>query len=193
MQINLDNVTQFINESNLDDQAVLNELFELLYAKVKQLANIQLNKLNPNESMSATQLVHECYLKLNNSQNISIKNRNHFYSLSARCMRFYLVDLIRQAHHQKNQGINTELKITQLVQEEDLDLKLLELDRLLDKLLLIDEELASITELKFFGGFTFDEIADMKNQPKSTIFKKWTMAKSYLINLIEDQKNTQES
>lgn len=192
MQINLDNVTQFINQSDLDDQSVLNELFELLYAKVKQLASIQLNKLNPNESMNATQLVHECYLKLNNSQNLSIKNRNHFYSLSARCMRFYLVDLIRQSQNQKNQGISTELKLTQLIQEEDLDLKLLELDRLLNQLYLIDEELANITELKFFGGFTFDEIAEMKELPKSSIFKKWTMAKSYLINLISEEQNNKK-
>lgn len=187
MQINLDNVTQFINQSDLDDQVVLNELFDLMYMKIKQLAGIQLNKLNPNESISATQLVHECYLKLNNSANLSIKNRNHFYSLSARSMRFYLVDLVRQAHNQKNLGHDTELKITQLVKEDDLDLKLLELDRLLEQLYEIDEELASITELKFFGGFTFDEIAEMKEQPKSTIFKKWTMAKSFLINMIDEQ------
>jgi RNA polymerase sigma factor (TIGR02999 family) len=189
MQINLDNVTQFINQSDLDDQIVLNELFELLYTKVKQLASIQLNKLNPNQSLNATQLVHECYLKLNNSENLSIKNRNHFYSLSARCMRFYLVDLIRQSNNQKNYGIDTELKITQLVKEDNLDIKLLELDRLLDQLFEIDEELGNITELKFFGGFTFDEIADMKEVPKSTIFKKWTMAKSFLINMIDEQKS----
>ncbi|WP_198538331.1 ECF-type sigma factor [Marinicella sediminis] len=189
MQINLDNVTQFINQANLEDQKVLNDLFDLLYDKVKQLASIQLNKLNPNESISATQLVHECYLKLNNSKSLSIKNRNHFYSLSARCMRFYLVDLVRQAHNQKNEGIHTELKVTQLIQQDDLDFKLLELDRLLEQLEQIDEELASITELKFFGGFTFDEIADIKGQPKSTVFKRWTMAKSYLINLIEEGQN----
>lgn len=189
MQINLDNVTQFINQADLDDQQVLNDLFELLYGKVKQLAGIQLNKLNPNESISATQLVHECYLKLNNSQNLSIKNRNHFYSLSARCMRFYLVDLVRQAHSQKNEGINTELKVTQIIQQEDLDFKLLELDRLLKQLEQIDEDLAAITELKFFGGFTFDEIAEIKDQPKSTVFKQWTMAKSYLINLIEEDQH----
>ena len=188
MQINIENVTQFINQADMGNQKVLNELFELLYSKVKQLASIQLNKLNPNEIMSATQLVHECYLKLNNSQNLSIKNRNHFYSLSARCMRFYLVDLIRQINSQKNEGQITELRITQLIQEENMDFKLLELDRLLDKLFQIDEELASITELKFFGGFTFDEIAEMKEEPKSNIFKKWTMAKSYLINLTEENK-----
>ncbi|WP_395376993.1 ECF-type sigma factor [Marinicella sp. W31] len=188
MQISFDNITQFLDQKNINEAEVFNEVFEILYPKIKQLANIQLNRLKPDESLSPTQLVHECYLKLNDVDSLSVQNRNHFYSLSARCMRFYLVDLVRQANSQKNRGHHTELKLTQIVTDEDINIQLLELDMLLTQLAEIDQELAVITELKFFGGFTFDEIAEIQDAPKSTIFKKWLMAKSFMVNLLEENK-----
>ncbi len=186
MEINFDNVTQFINQANIKNDEVLNELFELLYTKIKFLANIQLNKLNPDQSISPTQLVHECYLKLIHSQTLSLKDRNHFYAVSAKCMRFYLVDTLKKSNHLKNKGVNTELKLTEFVSDDNIDLQLLDLDFLLNQLELINEELSSITELRIFGGFTFEEIADIKNEPKSSIYNKWRMANAYLKDLSKE-------
>jgi len=186
LEISMENITQFINEYELADEDLLNELFNFLYEKIHSLANSQLRKLNPDHSLSPTLLVNECYIKIRSSHHISLKDRNHFYSMAARCMRFFLVDLVRQSVRQKNKGFTTELNADEIINEDGLNLKLLEMDLVLEQLYGIDKNLASITELKIFGGFTFDEIAEIFDTTRSNIYKKWTVAKSYILNIIAE-------
>ncbi|MCB1581799.1 MAG: hypothetical protein KDI92_01965, partial [Xanthomonadales bacterium] len=112
----------------------------------------------------------------------------HFYSLTARCMRFYLVDMFRQQNAQKNQGLHTVLTTEGVAEDTMLQLDILVLDRSLSELEKIDEHLAQVVELKFFGGFSFEEIADIIESTKGQAYQKWLMAKSILMSLIEDEQ-----
>lgn len=188
---NLKNITKIINSGALQEAKKVDWLFERLYPEVKKIANAQLRKLGHGSEMSATMLVNECFIKLKNISQIDLKNRKHFYSLTARCMRFYLVDLFRQQHSQKNHGIQTAMATEGVaVAGEDLmQIDVLALDRALSALEKIDDYLAKVVELKFFGGFSFDEMADILASTKGQVYQKWLMAKSILLSLLEDQQN----
>ncbi|MGJ8662502.1 MAG: ECF-type sigma factor [Marinicella sp.] len=186
----LKNITKIINSDALREDKKVDWLFDKLYPEVKKIANAQLRRLGRSSEMSATMLVNECFIKLKNISQIDLKNRKHFYSLTSRCMRFYLVDLFRHQQSQKNSGVQTVMTTEGVADEDMFQIDVLALDRALSGLEKIDENLAKVVELKFFGGFSFEEIADIVESTKGQVYQKWLMAKSILLSLIEDEKNT---
>ncbi len=183
---NSPNITKIINSDALKAGKKVDWLFEQLYPEVKKIANAQLRKMGQNSEMTPTVLVNECFIKLKNIQDIDLKNRKHFYSLTARCMRFYLVDMFRQQLSQKNSGIHTTLATEGVAGEDMMQVDVLALDKALSELENIDGKLAQVVELKFFGGFSFEEMADIMDSSKGVVYQKWLMAKSILLSLIED-------
>lgn len=180
------NITKIINSDALKAGKKVDWLFEQLYPEVKKIANAQLRKLGASTETTATMLVNECFIKLKNIKDIDLKNRRHFYSLTSRCMRFYLVDLFRQQQSQKNSGIHTVMATEGVAEEAMMQVDVLVLDKALSELEVIDDYLAKVVELKFFGGFSFDEMAEILESTKGQIYQKWLMAKSILTSLIED-------
>jgi RNA polymerase sigma factor (TIGR02999 family) len=181
-------ITRMLMNDELSQQSNLDQLFELLYLEVKKIATGQLKKLNPDQALSPTVLVNECYLKLQGSAELNIKNSKHFYCLAAKSMRYYLMDLYKSQFSQKRDGQHTVLSLTKLTQEDPLEIELIELHEALDDLEQIDEDLARIVELRFFWGLSLDEVAVIFEVSKSKIYQKWLMAKSLLINLIKDNE-----
>lgn len=182
----LENITKIINSDALRESKKVDWLFEKLYPEVKKIANAQLRRLGRTSEMSATMLVNECFIKLKNIDEVTLKNRKHFYSLTSRCMRFYLVDLFRQQQSSKNSGIQTAMTTEGVADEDMFQIDVLALDRALNGLEHIDDNLAKVVELKFFGGFSFEEMADILDSTKGQVYQKWLMAKSILLSLIED-------
>ncbi len=184
-QTALNKITGIIESSGSD--GCYDDLFSQLYPAIKMLAQAQLNKLNPGQQLTPTVLANECYLKLKSRSSKPFASQQHFYHTVSRCMRFYLVDMVRNHHRLKRQGKTTELQISQFADDKDISMQLLELNDIIGRLEIIDKELAEITQLKFFSGMTFDEIADLYNCSASHIHKKWGIAKSLLINLLEEK------
>ncbi len=184
-----ENITKIINSNALMADKKVDWLFEQLYPEVKNIANAQLRKIGPGSEMSATMLVNECFIKLKNNTNISLKNRKHFYSLTSRCMRFYLVDLFRQSLSQKNYGIHTVLSTDGVIDEDRMQIDVLALNQALEQLEVIDKNLAQLIELKFFGGFSFEEMGVVMDATKGQVYQKWLLAKSILLSLIDDAKD----
>ena len=178
-------ITQLINQSENISDGHCDVLFESLYPKIKQLAMYQLHKINPGEHMSATVLVNECYLKFKNSKNLKVSNRVHFYSLVARSMRHFLIDLIRTQNSNKRKGLQVTLDASRLEDETAMDIQLLDLDRAIDQLKAIDKELAEITELRFFAGLSMEEIAKLYNMNLSKVFTQWKVAQAMLSNFMK--------
>lgn len=178
-------ITQLINQGGNLSEGSCDLLFESLYPKIKQLANYQLYKLNPGEHISATVLVNECYLKLKQSKITNVKNRKHFFSLVARSMRHFLIDLVKNQNSKKRKGINVTLNASQLEDDQSMDVQLLDLDRAIDQLKIIDKKLVEIVELRFFAGLSMDEIAKLHNISLSTVFNQWKVAQAMLNNLME--------
>jgi RNA polymerase sigma factor (TIGR02999 family) len=185
----IENITKIINSDALREGKKVDWLFDKLYPEVKKIANAQLRRLGRSSEMSATMLVNECFIKLKNIGEIDLKNRKHFYSLTSRCMRFYLVDLFRQQQSKKNSGIQTVLTTEGVADDDMFQIDVLALDRALTALEKIDQQLAQVVELKFFGGFSFDEIGEIMSSTKGQVYQKWLFAKSILMSLIEDDRN----
>lgn len=182
----LDQITKIINSQKIDNDSTLDYLFDQLYSEVKIIANAQLRKVGGSEDHSATSLVNECFLKLKTNADIEVKNRKHFYAITARCMRFYLVDLYRQNSAQKNQAAYTVLCDEEVADEKSLDFDVMTLHLALARLEEIDSNLAQLVEMKFFGGFSFTELADLENSTKGQVYQQWLLAKSMLLSLVED-------
>ncbi len=180
------NITKIINSDALHAEKKVDWLFEQLYPEVKKIANAQLRKIGTGSELSATMLVNECFIKLKKHTAIDLKNRKHFYSLTSRCMRFYLVDLFRQRQSIKNSGIHTVLKTEGVADEDRMQFDVLALNQALEKLEVIDKNLAHVIELKFFGGFSFEEMGVVLDSSKGQVYQKWLMAKSILLSLIDE-------
>lgn len=182
----INNITEFLNcETNIN-QDKLDKMFELLYPEVKKIANMQLAKIIKTSEVTPTLLVNECYLKLNKSANVNLQNRKHFYCLVSRCMRFHLIDMIRKQYKNNNQDNSTQFSITQISADDSTGIDLLELNHALERLEIVDKELLKIVELRFFGGFSLDEISEMLETNKAKIYRQWLLAKSILVNLIDE-------
>ena len=102
-------------------------------------------------------------------------------------MRYYLIDLLKSKKNKKRDGINTVLSLTKLTGEDNMEFELSSLNDALEELEQIDENLARIVELRFYWGFSLDEIAKLFETVKSQIYQQWLMAKSLLLNLIDEQ------
>jgi RNA polymerase sigma factor (TIGR02999 family) len=183
---NTEEITQLLNTDTLSESENIDQLFQLLYKEIRNIASIQLKKLKPDDLLSPTVLVNECYLKLHNTEGLNLQNRKHFYCIAAKSMRFYLMDLFKSKFSQKREGINTVLSLTKLTEEDPIDFELESLDEALTELEQIDEELARLVELRFFWGFSLEDVADIFESSKNVIFQKWLMAKSLLLNLMQD-------
>jgi len=170
-----------INQNECD------ELFNKLYPSIKQLAHYELMKLNPGQQLTPTVLVNECYLKLKSSQSIHYENKQHFYNTIARCMRFFLVDIVRSHHRIKRKGEHTDFSVSQIVGDGDIAMELLELDDALIQLEKINPDLANITIMRYFSGMTLDEIAKTYGSNKSHIHKQWQIARALLVNILEEK------
>ena len=168
----------------------MNEVFNELYPEIKLIAHAQVNRLQPGKTITATVLVNECYLKLQNKLTTDVRNEKHFFCLIAQCMKHYLIDQIRsKSRNKRNVALQTSL-VTQLIGDKNIDIKLIEVIHAIDQLEAIDSEMAEIVNLHCFGGFTFQELSPILNKSKRQLIRKWQVIKTVLISLL-DESNEQ--
>ncbi len=173
-------------DKNLKTSDFMDKAFVELYPDIKKIAHAQVNRLKPGQTITATVLVNECYLKLQDKIKLQVRNEKHFFCLIAKCMKHYLIDEIRGKNRNKrNAALQTSL-ITQLIGEQNINIKLIEIIRAIEKLETIDNDLAELVNLHCFGGFTFDEISQATNQSKRQLIRKWKIAKTIIITLLDE-------
>ncbi len=165
----------------------MKEAFIELYPEIKQIAHAQVNRLQPGQTITATVLVNECYIKLQNRFNLKINDEKHFFCLVAQCMKHYLIDEIRgKSRNKRNAALQTSL-ITQLIGEQNVNIQLIEIIHAVDQLESIDLEMAELVNLHCFGGFTFDELSHILNKSKRQLLRKWQVAKTVIISLLGER------
>jgi RNA polymerase sigma factor (TIGR02999 family) len=174
-------ITQLLTQVGDGDQAAVDALLPLVYQELRRLANHYLRRERPDHTLQATALVHEAYLRLIDQTNISWQNRAHFFSVAAQVMRHILVDHAR-AHHAAKRGEGLrKLSLDEAVSFfEERDVNLVALDEALDGLAQLDQQQSRIVELRFFGGLTIDEIAEVLKITPGTVRYNWRMAKAWL-------------
>ncbi len=177
-----ENVTQLLMKWSEGDETALEQLMPLVYSELRRLASNYLRRERQNHTLQPTALVNEAYLKLVDQRKPRWQNRAQFYGVAAQMMRRILVDHARQNKAVKRGGSEQQrLSITsagQLGEKPDIDL--LALHEALEELKTFDSQQERIVELKFFGGLSIDETAEVLGIGHATVERDWKMARAWL-------------
>lgn len=177
----LEDVTQLLLAWSEGDKAALDRLMPLVYSELHNLADVYLRRERSDHSLQATALVNEAYLRLVDVQRVQWENRAHFFAISARLLRQILVDFARRRSYQKRgAGIkHISLEATLLVGEQPNE-DLAALDEAIQKLAEVDLRKSQVVELRFFGGLSVEETAEVLEVSVETVKRDWRLARSWL-------------
>jgi len=176
-----EDVTQLLIELSKGNRVTVDLLLPLIYDELRRLAMNYLRRERPDHTLQATALVHEAYLRLVDQTRVNWQNRAHFFGVAAQIMRRLLVDYARKHNAEKRgadfQKLTLDENIEKAVERSE---EIVALDRALEALAAIDEQKARIVELRYFGGLTVEETAEVMGVTPITIKRHWRMAKAWL-------------
>ena len=168
----------------------MERLTPLVYEELHRLARRQMSRENKGHTLQATALIHEVYLRLVDFQKVQWQDRAHFFAVCARLMRRILVDFARSRDSLKRGGESKKLTL-----EEDLfassgaPAQLLDLDDALLKLAKVDPRKSTVVELRFFGGLTVKETAEVLKVSPDTVMRDWSLARGWLLREMEQEQH----
>ena len=178
--------TQLLEEYANGNREVLDQLLPLVYSELRRLAHSYLRRERQDSTLQTTALVHEAYLKLIDQHSVSFQNRAQFFALSAQAMRRILLDNARR-HKAEKRGSGFKISLDDAPHiAADADQHLLELDLALQELGEFDPSQAKIIELRYFGGLTIEETAEVLKTSASTVKREWTIARAWLYQKINN-------
>jgi|SRR5579863_406770 len=173
-------VTALLQQWSDGNKDALDQLMPVVYGQLRKLAAHSLKGERPGHTLRATELVHEAYLKLIDSD-ISWQNRVHFYAVAAKMLRHIIVDHARANRREKRGGGAEKIPLDEaILVNPGASTDLVELDEALKRLALQDERKSQIVELTFFGGMTHDEIGTVLNTSSKTVQRELRVAKAWL-------------
>lgn len=187
-----ENVTASLLELSSGDQAAAARILPLVYDELRLLAaNYMRRERRPDHTLQPTALVHEAYLRLVDQSRVDWKNRAHFFAIAAEMMRRILVDHARKHHAQKRGGYETLISLDDAISfAQDTEINVVAVDEALLELSRLDTQQSRIVELRFFGGLTLDEVAEVLQISRSTVQREWNMAKAWLYNQLKELRTT---
>jgi RNA polymerase sigma factor (TIGR02999 family) len=174
-------VTQLLHEWSTGRRDAFDQLFPLVYEELRRLAAQHLRRERHRAPLQTTALVHEAYLKLVQQDGVRCENRAHFFGIAAKVMRCLLVDQAR-ARAAAKRGGGTAPETLEIAPGVTLPLNvdLIALDEALQQLADTDPRQSELVELRFFGGLTIDETAEVLRISPATVSREWTMARAWL-------------
>ena len=178
-------ITGLLTALREGDRGALDQLFPLVYRELHERAHRQLARHRPGDTLSTTALVHEAYLKLTDSANQTYNDRVHFFAVASRAMRQILVDYARRAMAAKRSGGHPVSLDPDAIGDPGRPEALLALDEALTQLEKLDERLARIVELRFFGGLSVEETSDALGISPRTVKRDWRKARAFLYQTIQ--------
>ena len=174
-------ITRLLGEVGEGDDDALSRLFPLVYDELRRIARRQRRRAAPPDTLNTTAVVHEAFLKLAGSRNLSVEDRRHFFATAARAMRQIVVDHARAHMTRKRGGGARRIDLEQAdLRVDDRAAEIVELDLALDRLGKLSERLGKIVELRFFAGLTVDESAEILGIHSRTVKKDWRKARAFL-------------
>jgi RNA polymerase sigma factor (TIGR02999 family) len=185
-------VTELLVASHKGDPEALNKLLPLVYDELRRVAERYLRRERPDHTLQATALVHEAYIRLID-QDVPWQNRAHFFGIAAEMMRRILIDHARglQAAKRGSGGIKLPLDdVINLSDERAADL--IVLDEAMKALAEIDPQKSRIVELRFFGGLSIEETAEVLGLGTATIIRQWKLAKAWLYHEVSKTVTSDE-
>ena len=174
-------ITDLLVEWSKGDQAALDQLLPLVYGELRRLARSYLRRERPDHTLQATALVHEAFLRLVDQHSVSWQNRAHFFGIASQMMRRILVNHALARRAAKRGGFAEKLSIDEAMGLEDRrEVDLIELDDALKELETLDPRQTRIVELRFFGGLSVEETAEVLDLSPATVKREWSTAKLWL-------------
>lgn len=179
-------VTQLLQELADGRTGAADELFPLVYAELRRLAQAHFRDERADHTLQATALLHEAYVRLTQAPTVP-RNKLHFQALAARVMRNVLVDHARAKAASKRGGNRTRVELSEAIGGSELaPVDFSALDNALKELSRLNERTARVIELKFFGGLSHPEIAQLLSLSHTSVEREWRFARAWLLDRLED-------
>lgn len=185
-------VTRILHRAQSGDAEAADELWELTYEELRQIARRHLQRERPDHTLSPTALVHEAHIRLVDQSRVDWKDRNHFFAIASRMCRRVLVDHARKRVAAKRGGEAVRITLDEGAAggPEAPATDLLALDEALDRLGHLNERLGRVVEMRYFGGLTEEEIAEALDVTPRTVRRDWVKARGFLFDLLHGGKGT---
>jgi RNA polymerase sigma-70 factor, ECF subfamily len=185
-----DQVTQLLQAWSGGNQGALEQLMPVVYDELHRLARHYMAQERPGHTLQTTALVNEAYLRLVDSAQPSWQNRAQFFAVCAQVMRRILVDCARTRQAMKRGGEMRPLELEEaLVVAAAPAANLVALDDALKALAVVDTRKSQVVELRFFGGLSVEETAEVLNVSPDTVMRDWRLAKSWLRRELGQEKS----
>lgn len=177
-----DEITKMLRAWSEGDRAAADQFMPVIYDELRRQAHRFLNRERANHTLQTTALVHEAYLRLTEQRDVSWQNRAQFFGLAAQMMRRILVNYAVNRKRDKRGGSAEKLQLDETIQIQaaDKSIDLIELDEALNRLAKLDERQARVIELRYFGGLSIEETAEVMAISPATVKREWNMAKTWL-------------
>ncbi len=180
-------VTQLLAAWGKGDRSALDKLFPLVHSELRRIAQRQMSQERPGHTLQATALVNEAYLKLAGQQGFDWQNRAHFFAVCAQVMRHILIDHARAHARDKRGGGAVKVSLNDaLVVAADQAGHFIALDEALRVLERLDPQKGQIVELRYFGGLSIEEAAEVMNISPRTVRREWQRAKAWLYRMMTE-------
>jgi RNA polymerase sigma factor (TIGR02999 family) len=180
-------ITALLVDWNNGDKSAIDRLLPLVERELHRLAHSYMRREDPNHTLQTTALINETYLRLVDQRRVQWQNRAHFFGIAAQIMRRILLNYARDQNRQKRGGkaIHVSLSQAQILPGEQ-DREIISLNDALTKLETIDERKAKVVEMRFFGGLTVEEVAEVLQVSAVTVMRDWAFAKAWLSREMTD-------
>jgi RNA polymerase sigma factor (TIGR02999 family) len=188
MSLESNNVTHLLKAWSAGDQGALEELTPKVYVELRRMAAKYMRNERAGNTLQATALVHEVFLRLVEVDSVTWQDRAHFFAVSANMMRRILVDRARAKGMAKRGGGALQLNLDDMpeVASGSRDREIVAIDEALDTLAQIDPRKAKVIELRFFGGLSVEETAEVLKISPQSVMRDWKMARAWLMAEIAD-------
>jgi RNA polymerase sigma factor (TIGR02999 family) len=189
MTVTASGVTELLAAVQAGDEAAVNRLLPVIYEKLRRLAKRHLAGQRPGHTLQTTDLVNEAYLKLVNVQQAGWKDRIHFFAVASRAMRSVLVDYARKRGYAKRGSNPVRVSLSEADQtSEQNSAEIIAVDDALSRLAELDPRKSQIVELRYFGGLSVEESAELIGLSPRTVKREWRWAKAWLYRALGEQR-----
>ncbi len=175
-------VTQLLIAWSNGSQDALDRLMPLVYAELRQMAKRYMSRQAPGHTLQTTALIHEAFLKLVDQSEKHFQNRAHFFGVAAQAMRHILVDYARSRRYAKRGGGAAPVPLDEAaVVSGERAAELVALDDALEALAKVDPRKSRVVEMRYFGGLSVEETAEVLKVSVDTVMRDWRLAKTWLL------------
>jgi RNA polymerase sigma-70 factor, ECF subfamily len=184
---NASEITGLLTDWCNGDRTALDKLMPLVERELHRIASRYMRREDPAHTLETTALVNEAYLRLVDQKNVRWQNRAHFFGIAAQIMRRILLNYARDRHRAKRGGRAVQVSLSEVaVMSEERSSEMIALDEALTRLGAFDERKCRVVELRYFGGLSIEETAEVLKVSPLTVMRDWKMAKAWLAREISN-------